>query len=79
MVSSKLDMIERCYERNIPIMSSMGAGNKLDHTKFEVVDIFDTSICPLAKVIRKELRKRSVDKLKVVYSKENTIKPQENK
>lgn len=79
MVSSKLDMIERCYKRNIPIMSSMGAGNKLDPTKFEVVDIFDTSMCPLAKVMRKELRKRSVDKLKVVYSKETPIKPMESK
>lgn len=75
MVSSKLDLIERCYRRNIPIMSSMGAGNKLDPTKFEVVDIFDTSICPLAKVMRKELRKREVKKLKVVYSKEIPIKP----
>lgn len=75
MVSAKLDLIERCYRRNIPIMSSMGAGNKLDPTKFEVVDIFDTSICPLAKVMRKELRKREVKKLKVVYSKEIPIKP----
>ncbi|WP_432408495.1 tRNA threonylcarbamoyladenosine dehydratase [Wukongibacter sp. M2B1] len=75
MVSSKLDLVERCYKRNIPIMSSMGAGNKLDPTKFEVVDIFRTSICPLAKVMRKELRKRDVDKLKVVYSKEIPIKP----
>ena len=79
MVSSKLDMIERCYKRNIPIMSSMGAGNKLDPTKFEVVDIFETSMCPLAKVIRKELRKRGVDRLKVVYSRETPLKPIENK
>lgn len=79
MVSSKLDLIERCYKRNISIMSSMGAGNKLDPTKFEVTDVFDTSICPLAKVMRKELRKRGVDKLKVVYSKEIPIKPIETK
>ncbi|SKC42132.1 tRNA threonylcarbamoyladenosine dehydratase [Maledivibacter halophilus] len=75
MVSSKLDLAERCYKRNIPIMSSMGAGNKLDPTQFEIVDIFDTSICPLAKVMRKELRRREVEKLKVVYSKEIPIKP----
>lgn len=75
MVSSKLDLVERCYKRNIPIMSSMGAGNKLDPTKFEVVDIFKTSICPLAKVMRKELRKRGIDRLKVVYSQETPIKP----
>ncbi|WP_432663836.1 tRNA threonylcarbamoyladenosine dehydratase [Wukongibacter baidiensis] len=79
MVSSKLDLVERCYKRNIPIMSSMGAGNKLDPTKFEVVDIFKTSMCPLAKVMRKELRRRGVDKLKVVYSQETPIKPIESK
>ncbi len=79
MVSAKLDLIERCYKANIPIISSMGAGNKLDPTKFEVVDIFDTSICPLAKVVRKELRKRGVEKLKVVYSREAPIKPIEIK
>lgn len=75
MVSSKLDLAERCYRMNIPIMSSMGAGNKLDPTKFEITDIYKTSICPLAKVMRKELRKRDVKKLKVVYSKEAPIKP----
>lgn len=75
MVSSKLDLVERCYKRNIPIISSMGAGNKLDPTRFEVTDIYKTSICPLAKVMRKELRKREVKKLKVVYSKEEPIKP----
>jgi tRNA A37 threonylcarbamoyladenosine dehydratase len=75
MVSSKLDLIERCYKRNIPIMSSMGAGNKLDPTRFEIADIFETSICPLAKVMRKELRKRDVHNLKVVYSKEVPLKP----
>lgn len=75
MVSSKIDLVIRCKEKNIPIISSMGAGNKLDPTKFEVADIFQTSICPLAKVIRKELRKRGVEDLKVVYSKENPITP----
>lgn len=75
MVSSKLDLIERCYKRGIKIISSMGAGNKIDPTKFEVTDLYKTSICPLAKVMRKELRKRGVKKLKVVYSKEEPIKP----
>lgn len=70
MVSSKIDLIERCFNNNIPIISSMGAGNKLDPTKFEVTDIHKTKMCPLAKVMRKELRKRGVKKLKVVYSKE---------
>lgn len=75
MVSSKLDLIERCNKLNIPIISSMGAGNKLDPTKLEITDIFKTSMCPLAKVMRKELRKRGVEKLKVVYSKEKPITP----
>lgn len=76
MVSAKLDLIERCTNRNIPIISSMGAGNKINPTMFEVADIYDTSICPLAKVMRKELRNRGIEKLKVVYSKEKAIKPQ---
>jgi tRNA threonylcarbamoyladenosine dehydratase len=59
----------------IPIISSMGAGNKLDPTAFEIADIYKTSVCPLAKVMRYELRKRNVKKLKVVYSKELPIKP----
>ncbi|QXM05437.1 tRNA threonylcarbamoyladenosine dehydratase [Crassaminicella indica] len=74
MVSSKLDLVERCFNRGIKIISSMGAGNKLDPTRFEITDIYKTSICPLAKVMRKELRKRGVKKLKVVYSKEEPIK-----
>ncbi|MBS4536165.1 tRNA threonylcarbamoyladenosine dehydratase [Clostridium sp. D2Q-14] len=74
MVSAKLDLIERCTIRNIPIMSSMGAGNKLNPTMLEVADIFDTSVCPLARIMRKELRNRGIDKLKVVYSKEKPIK-----
>ena len=61
-------------EANTPIISSMGAGNKLDPTAFEVADIYKTSVCPLAKVMRKELKKRGVKKLKVVYSKEEPIK-----
>lgn len=77
MVSAKLDLIERCKKRGIPIISAMGAGNKLDPTKLEVADIYKTSICPLARVMRKELRKRGVKDLKVVYSKEEPITPLE--
>ena len=69
-VSSKLSLIEEAYYKHIPIISSMGTGNKLDPTKFEVADISKTSVCPLAKVIRKELHKRNIPHLKVVYSKE---------
>ncbi|HEY3424876.1 MAG TPA: tRNA threonylcarbamoyladenosine dehydratase [Negativicutes bacterium] len=74
-VTGKLDLIMRAKEKNIPIISCMGAGNKLDPTKFEVADIFNTSVCPLAKVMRQELRKRGVTSLKVIYSKEQPIKP----
>ena len=77
MVSSKLDLIEKCKARNIPIISAMGAGNKFDPTKLEVADINDTIMCPLAKVMRKELRKRNIKKVKVVYSKEQAVKPME--
>lgn len=69
-VSAKLSIVERAYALNIPVISSMGAGNKLDPTAFEVEDIYKTSVCPLAKVMRRELKKRGVEKLKVVYSKE---------
>lgn len=69
-VSAKLSIVERAYALNIPVISSMGAGNKLDPTAFEVEDIYKTSVCPLAKVMRRELKKRGVAKLKVVYSKE---------
>ena len=68
MVTSKLDLVERCKKYNIPIISAMGTGNKLDPTKLEVADIYDTSACPLAKVMRKQLRKRGIRDLKVVYS-----------
>ncbi|MTI68129.1 MAG: tRNA threonylcarbamoyladenosine dehydratase [Firmicutes bacterium] len=79
MVSAKLDLIERCTKKDIPIISSMGAGNKLNPTMLEVSDIYDTSMCPLARVMRKELRKRNIEKLKVIYSKEKPIKPKEIK
>ncbi len=75
MVSAKLDLIERSKKMGLPIISSMGAGNKLDPTRFEVADISKTSICPLAKVMRKELRKRGVKNVKVVYSKEEPMTP----
>ena len=72
-VTAKIEIVKRCKELNIPIISSMGTGNKLDPTRFEVTDIYQTSICPLAKVMRKELRKRNIDSLKVIYSKEEPI------
>lgn len=74
-VSAKIELVIRAQEKNIPIISCMGAGNKLDPTRFEVTDIYKTSVCPLAKVMRKELRTRGVEKLKVVYSKEPARKP----
>jgi len=76
-VTGKLDLIVRAKERGIPVISSMGAGNKLDPTRFEVADIFKTSVDPLAKVMRKELRQRGIKSLKVVYSKEEPILPVE--
>jgi len=74
MVSSKINLIKKAVEKNIPIVSSMGAGNKLDPTKFEVSDIYKTEMCPLAKVLRYELKKHGVKRLKVVYSKEKPKK-----
>ncbi|WP_154826735.1 tRNA threonylcarbamoyladenosine dehydratase [Clostridium butyricum] len=74
-VSAKLGLAEYCYKNNINIMSSMGTGNKLDPTQFKVSDVFKTQVCPLAKVMRCELRKRGVEKLKVVYSEEMPLKP----
>lgn len=73
-VTAKIELVMRANKLNIPIISSMGTGNKLDPTRFEVTDIYKTSVCPLAKVMRKELRARGVNKLKVVYSKEEPIK-----
>ena len=69
-IDSKVLLIEKAKNLNIPIISSMGAGNKLDPTKFEVADIYDTCVCPLAKVMRKKLKSRQISTLKVVYSKE---------
>lgn len=73
-VTAKIEIIIRAKKHNIPVISCMGTGNKLDPTKFEVGDIYKTSICPLAKVMRKELKKIGIDNLKVVYSKEGPIK-----
>lgn len=72
-VSAKLALVMKAKETGVPIISAMGAGNKLDPTQMEVADIYETSVCPLAKVMRYELRKRGVDSLKVVYSKEKPI------
>jgi tRNA A37 threonylcarbamoyladenosine dehydratase len=76
-VTAKIDLVISAKKAGIPIISCMGTGNKLDPTKFEVADIYETSVCPLAKVMRKELRVRGVDSLKVVYSKEQPIRPVE--
>lgn len=73
-VSSKLLLIEKAKAYNIPVISCMGAGNKLDPTRFEIADISKTSVCPLAKVMRYELKKRGITKVKVLYSKEEPIR-----
>ena len=75
-VTGKIELILKAKEAGVPIISAMGAGNKLDPTAFQVSDIYKTSVCPLARVMRRELKKRGVEKLKVVYSKEEPIKPQ---
>ena len=77
-VTGKLELIVQAKAANTPIISSMGAGNKMDPTGFEVADIYKTSICPLAKVMRRECKKRGIEKLKVVYSKEVPLKPLED-
>ena len=73
-VSGKIELAERCARAGVPLISAMGAGNKLDAAAFEVADLFKTSVCPLAKVMRYELKKRGIKHLKVVYSKEEPIK-----
>lgn len=75
MVAAKLQLAVSAQAANVPIVSAMGAGNKLDPTRFEVADIYATSVCPLARVMRKELKARGVQALKVVYSKEPPLKP----
>lgn len=74
-VTGKIGLIMQAKETKTPIISSMGAGNKLNPAEFEVADIYKTSVCPLAKVMRNELKKRGIKKLKVVYSKEKPLKP----
>lgn len=74
-VTGKLELVEQAQKAGVPIISSMGAGNKVDPTAFEVADIYETSVCPLARVMRRELKKRGIDKLKVVYSKEPPLTP----
>lgn len=77
-VVGKLKIVEKAKEAKVPVISSMGAGNKMNAALFEVTDIFKTSVCPLAKVMRQELKKRKIRKLKVVYSKEIPIKPNDD-
>lgn len=77
-VTGKIQLVMQAREAGTPIISSMGAGNKINPAMFEVDDIYKTSVCPLAKVMRRELKKRGVEKLKVVYSKEKPIKPVED-
>ena len=73
-VTAKISLVMKAQEKHIPIISSMGAGNKLDGSQFKVADIYKTKVCPLAKVMRRELKKRGVKKLKVVYSEEPSPK-----
>lgn len=77
-VTAKLELIMKAKEAGVPIISSMGAGNKLDASQFKVADIYQTRVCPLAKVMRRELKKRGVEKLKVVYSEEMPTRPVED-
>ena len=77
-VTGKLAIIEKAKKESVPVISSMGAGNKVNASMFEVADIYQTTVCPLAKVMRHECRKRGIDSLKVVYSKEKPIKPLED-
>lgn len=72
-IAAKIELVIQAQQMNIPIVSCMGAGNKLDPTRFEVTDVYSTSVCPLARVMRRELRKRGVRQLKVVYSSEPTL------
>lgn len=74
-MTSKLNLIEKAKKENVKIITATGTGNKLDATKFEVADIYKTSVCPVCKILRKELKKRNIKNLKVVYSKEEPIKP----
>lgn len=72
-IMAKIAIICKCDEIDVPVISSMGTGNKLDPTMFEVADIYETSVCPLARIMKKDLKKRNIEKLKVVYSQEHAI------
>ncbi|MCD8381251.1 MAG: tRNA threonylcarbamoyladenosine dehydratase [Lachnospiraceae bacterium] len=77
-VTAKLEIITRAQQEGVPVISCMGAGNKLDPTQFQVADIYETTICPLARVMRRECRKRGIEHLKVVYSTEKAIRSLED-
>ena len=77
-VTGKIELVMQAEKAGVPIICSMGAGNKLDPAAFEVADIYKTSVCPLAKVMRHEMKKRGIKHLKVVYSKEKPIKPEDD-
>lgn len=77
-VTAKIELVMRAKDAGVPIISSMGAGNKLDATAFRVADLYETKVCPLARVMRRELKKRNVEHLKVVYSEEEPIAPMGN-
>ena len=74
-VTAKISLVMKAREAGVPIISSMGTGNKTDPTRLQVADLYETTVCPLAKVMRRELRKRGVEKLKVVYSREEPLTP----
>lgn len=74
-VTAKLQIVVEANKASVPVISCMGTGNKLDPTRFQIADVYKTSVCPLAKVMRRELKKRGIDKLKVLYSTEEPIKP----
>lgn len=77
-VTAKIEIIVRCKQLGIPVISAMGAGNKLDASRFQVADIYETTMCPLARVMRRELKKRGVKDLKVVFSDEKPTRPIED-
>lgn len=74
-MAGKLELAQRAQKAGVPIISSMGAGNKMDPSAFQVADIYDTSVCPLARIMRRELRRRGIERLKVVYSREPPMTP----
>jgi tRNA A37 threonylcarbamoyladenosine dehydratase len=77
-VTAKIELVRRCTKAHVPVICSMGAANILDPTTFEVADIYSTSVCPLARIMRKELRRHGIESLKVVYSKATPVSTQQN-